>query len=203
MSMQSGAATIFMLIFMRETYAPAILGRRASRLRKEKANTELQIQPSVSPRTVFIRAIVRPSKLLIFSPIVLLLSLFTAIVYGYLYLLFTTFPTIFQDQYHFSGGIVGLAYLGMGVGTVIGVFTCAMFSDRLMKRSADGQTKPEYRLLMMIYGAPCIPIGLFWFGWSAAANTHWIVPIIGSSFFGIGIICVFVSLITCPFRGHV
>ena len=182
-----------MLIFMRETYAATSLERRSSRLRKDTGNPSLRPQVHLAPKAVFIRAILRPAKLLVFSPIALLLSTFTAIAYGYLYLLFTTFPTIFQEQYHFSNGIVGIAYLAIGVGVVTGVVIFGVTLDRLMKKSVDGEIKPEYRLLAMMYGAPCIPIGLFWFGWSAKAETHWIVPIIGSLFVAIGIVSIYVS----------
>ncbi len=53
--------------------------------------------------------------------------------------------------------------------------------------------KPEYRLLPTTYGAPCVPIGLFWYGWSAEACTHWIIPIIGTAFVGMGLIATIVS----------
>jgi len=184
-----------MLIFMRETYAATILERRSSPLRKDTGNPSLrpQVHSALAPKAGFIRAIMRPAKRLVFSPIALLLSTFTAIAYGYLYLLFTTFPIIFQEQYHFSNGIVGIAYLGIGVGAVTGVVILGVTSDRLMKKSVDGEIIPEYRLLAMMYGAPCIPIGLFWFGWSAKAETHWIVPIIGSLFDAIGIVSIYVS----------
>lgn len=40
-------------------------------------------------------------------------------------------------------------------------------------------------------GSFTIPICLFWFGWSARSDIHWIMPIIGSSFFGIGSFALF------------
>ena len=191
-----------MLLFMRETYATTILEQRASRLRKETGNLELRSRmgSKLSPKELFVQSIIRPAKMLIFSPIVLLLSTFTAIAYGYLYLLFTTFPIVFKEQYAFSNGIVGLAYIGIGIGLTTGVVIFGITSDRLMKKkSVQGGMKPEYRLPTMMYGAPCIPIGLFWYGWSAKADTHWIVPIIGTLFVGIGVICIFVSLTRPPF----
>jgi len=133
--------------------------------------------------------------MLFLSPIVFLLSTFMAIIYGYLYLLFTTIPKVFRENYGFTSGTVGLAYLGIGLGAIMGVVTFALISDRLMKKmSAEGGMKPEYRLPVMMYGAPAIPVGLFWYGWSVEAHTHWIVPIIGSSFVGLGLICIFVSI---------
>jgi len=52
--------------------------------------------------------------MLIFSPIVLMLSITMAVVYGYLYLLLTTLTEVFETQYGFSAGTVGLTYLGLG-----------------------------------------------------------------------------------------
>lgn len=38
--------------------------------------------------------------------------------------------------------------------------------------------------MVLLY--PFTPVGLFWYGWSVTADTHWIVPIIGTSFIGFG-----------------
>ena len=98
--------------------------------------------------------------MLILSPIVLALSVQMAIVYGYLYLLFTTLTNVFEDNYHFSQGTVGLTYLGVGIGSLVGVFAFGIASDRLMKKkSALGEMKPEYRLPPMIPGSFAIPAG--------------------------------------------
>jgi len=77
------------------------------------------------------------------------MSLYMAVVYGYLYLLFTTFPRVFEGQYGFSIDSVGLTYLGTGVGAFLGVVLCGALSDRLVKRLTarnGGNPKPEYRL---------------------------------------------------------
>jgi MFS family permease len=98
--------------------------------------------------------------MLILSPIVLALSVFTAVVYGYLYLLFTTITEVFYEEYSFSQGTVGLTYLGIGIGNLVGVLLFAIVSDRIMKKkSASGEMKPEYRLPPMIPGAFAIPVG--------------------------------------------
>jgi hypothetical protein len=169
---------------------------KTRRLHKETGNSQLQstLHSGRTPRSLFIQSIVRPAKMLFLSPIVFLLSLFMAITYGYLYLLFTTIPKVFQENYGFTSGTVGLAYLGIGLGAIAAVILFGATSDRLMKKlSAGGGMKPEYRLPVMMCGAPCIPIGLFWYGWSVQAHTHWIVPIIGTSFVGFGLISIFVS----------
>jgi hypothetical protein len=55
--------------------------------------------------------------------------------------------------------------------------------------------KPEKRLGPTTVAAFCIPICLFWFGWTGrTAAIHWIVPIIGSGFFGIGSFLLFQTI---------
>lgn len=116
--------------------------------------------------------------------------------YTYFYLLFTTFTPIFQGTYGFSSKTVGLTYLGMGVGMIAGQLMYAKLADIVLVRLAarsDGELKPEYRLPLGAVGGLFIPIGFFWFGWSAEAKVHWIVPIIGTGIAGFGNCLVFVS----------
>ena len=135
--------------------------------------------------------------MLIFSPIILLLSIFMAVVYGYLYLLFTTFPVVFGNYYHFSIGITGVVYLGLGVGNIIGLVMFGIFSDKiLLAKAASGELKPEYRLLPMVWTALTFPIGLVLYGWAAKYTLHWIVPVIGTAFFGIGLLVTIVCTLT-------
>ncbi|KAL9109983.1 MAG: hypothetical protein Q9227_005506 [Pyrenula ochraceoflavens] len=119
---------------------------------------------------------------------------FGPLVYGYMYLLFTTFPRVFQGQYGFSNSSVGLTYLGVGIGCASGLIFCGAISDRLVKTLTThygGDPKPEYRLPAMFIGALCVPIGLFLYGWSADKKVHWIVPIIGTAFLGVGMFVIF------------
>lgn len=149
-------------VLVRETYPPILLERKAERLRKETGNPNLKakLSSTLPPRDLFKLAIVRPFKMLLFSPIVLALSTFMAVVYGYLYLLFTTITEVFESTYHFSSGAVGLTYLGIGIGSLFGLFIFGFASDRIVKNmSKNGEMKPEYRLPPMIPGAFIIPIG--------------------------------------------
>lgn len=149
-----------------------------------------------TPRQVMATAISRPTKLLMRSPIVVLLSLYVSLVYSYMYLLFTTFTDVFESQYQFNTGEAGLAYLGLGVGFCLGQLTVMPFSNWYLRRQQKlrGSNKPEDRLPPLILGSFLLPIGLFWYGWSAKAHAHWIVPIIGTSFVGVGILYVFLPV---------
>jgi len=179
---------------MKETYAPTILERKTKRLRKETGNPNLRskLDSGLTPKDLFLFSIVRPTKMLIFSPIVLSLSVYVALVYSYLYLMFTTVTFIFESRYHFRHDIVGLAFLGLGAGSFCGQFIYTYYANKSYRgHLAKGDIKPEQRLTSMIPGSFMIPIALFWYGWSVQANVHWICPIIAMAVFGFGLLLIF------------
>lgn len=199
--LQAGTVLAVTVIFMRETYAYVLLEKKTERLRKETGNLQLRsvLNTGRSTQDLLLFSLIRPVKMLILSPIVLIVSLYLATVYGYMFLLFTTFPRVFQIQYGFSIGSVGLTYLGSGLGSFIGLLVCGATSDRIvaaLTKRNGGVAKPEYRLPVMAIGVLVIPIGLFVYGWAAEKNAHWIVPIIGTGIFGAGVFAVFVSILT-------
>jgi hypothetical protein len=111
--------------------------------------------------------------------------------------MFTTFPRVFQGQYGFSNGAVGLVYLGSGVGSFLGLVFCGVTLDRgvkfLTKRNG-GSPKPEYRLPPMFFGT-VIPCGLFLYAWTTEYKVHWILPIIGTALVGFGMFTIMVGQI--------
>ncbi|KAI3340179.1 cycloheximide resistance protein [Ustulina deusta] len=207
----SGFNTIVMLFVMKESFGPVILERKADRLRKETGNELLRskLDIGLSPSDFFKRNAIRPTKMFIYSPIICIMALYTALTYGYLYIQFTTMTEVFQGQCNFSTELVGLAFLGLGVGSLAGVFLYSGTSDKYSSRKAAEADrvveetgaekqgmKPEYRLPLLPVGAIFIPIGLFIYGWPAEYKVHWIVPIIGTGLIGVGNILVFFSIQT-------
>lgn len=93
-------------------------------------------------------------------------------------------------------GETGLAYLGMGVGFTSGQLTTSRFLDWYCKRqrALHGANRPEDRLPPLIMSVCLIPIGFFWYGWTAEAHAHWILPIIGTAFIGAGMFYSFVAI---------
>lgn len=112
-----GVCELGFLLFFRETYKPAILRRRARRMRKDTGNPELRCRydhdVDVHWSTILRRALIRPASMLVKSPIVLLLAIYISVVYGFLFLLLTTITEVFEGTYHFSQGAAGLSYLGL------------------------------------------------------------------------------------------
>jgi len=191
------------IIFMRETFAVVLLEKKAKLLRKKHNNTNFvsKFDTGLSSRTLLKQAVIRPFVMLFLSPVVIILSTYTAIVFAYLFLLFTTFPAVFEGQYHWSGGVSGLAYIGIGGGLVAALVVFSFLSDRLLKRQAgDGPMKPEHRLPVMKWTVFFLPVGLLWYGWSSQAETFWLVPILGTALIGAGAFCTFVSHLFHPFH---
>ena len=186
-------------LLCRETYAPALLARKTAKLQKETGNDSLRskLDDGLTKKVRMKRAIVRPIKMLLFSPIVSLMAIYCALVYGVLYLLYTTYTFVFQEIYGFSTGTVGLVYIGSGIGMLIGLFIIGGSSDRLLKRQAakhDGELKPEYRLLPLMGTCWLIPIGLFIYGWTVQFHEQWAIPLFGTLLFGVGIIAVLICI---------
>ncbi|KAF2791975.1 MFS general substrate transporter [Melanomma pulvis-pyrius CBS 109.77] len=189
--MMTGVVTAAVLIVMRESMESILLARKATRLRISTGNPNLRsaVASNLPAHQLVGRAFTRPIRMLLFSPIVLLLGLYLAFVYGLVFLLLATFSQVFEGTYGFGQGFAGLSYLGLGLGSIIGTLLFAKFSDRLAKKHST----PEHRMIMMMFGGPTIPASLFWYGWSAQYHVHWIVPIIGTSLIGIGIVFVTAS----------
>ncbi|KAE8132031.1 major facilitator superfamily domain-containing protein [Aspergillus pseudotamarii] len=187
-----GAASLGTLIFMRETHPNTLLERKAAYLRRSTGNPRLRskLDRGLSNQQIILTSLVRPTKLLLFSPIVLVMSIYVALIFGLLYLLFATFSMVFEGQYGFSTGISGLAYLGLGIGELVGLFTFGILSDRILKAKMAAENvqepKPEYRLVLMMWFPPVIGPGLFIYGWTAYYQVHWMVPIVGTFIVGFG-----------------
>ncbi|PBP26621.1 hypothetical protein BUE80_DR002411, partial [Diplocarpon rosae] len=197
-----GFMTIFAFFILQETYPPVLLDRKASRLRKESGNPRYRskLASPLSTKQHFRNSIIRPLKLLICYPIVTVMCAYVAVLYGTLYLLFSTYSFLFRSAYGFSTSETGLVYIAGGIGTLAGLLYIGTFSDRtLRRRAASGHAPtPEDRipLLITLPGSLAFPIGLFIYGWTAEIGVHWIVPQIGTGVTGFGSIIIFVGIQT-------
>jgi multidrug resistance protein len=191
--------------FNRETNPRVLMARKTTALQKSLNRPELRScyeDLTVGPQTkgsIFRNGILRPLKMLFKSPIVFLLSLYMAVVYGLLYLLFTTITSVFQTTYHWSTGICGLAYLGLAFGFIAGIITVAKVSDATvvrMTKANDDVFEPEMRLPACVFFACFVPVTFFWYGWSADKAAPWAVTLIGLAPFGFGMIGIFIPIQT-------
>ena len=190
------SALIDFAFYRTETYPIVLLNRKAKRLREETGNPRLHtvFETSQGASTTFRVAIVRPFKLLVLNPAVFSLGLFQAFVYGFLYLMFVTFPELYLVHYHAKISTTGLYYLGPAIGILLGVLVCTpliQFSFERLTAANGGVSKPEYRLPVLMLGGVFVPAGLFWYGWSAEKHLHWVMPVAGTAIFTFGMISVF------------
>ncbi|KAF7504779.1 MFS siderochrome iron transporter 1 [Endocarpon pusillum] len=202
MAIFTGVLAIIGGLLVPETYAPVLLRKRAAALSERTGKVYISMldkkRGPVSPRKSFETALIRPWILLFREPIVLLISIYMAIIYGTLYMLFAAFPIVFQEVRGWSEGIGGLSFLGVMVGMMIGVAYSIWDNRRYVKISkaaaaAGRLAPPESRLVLAMPGAIALPVGMFWFAWTNYPSIHWSVCIIGTAPFGFGMVLVFLS----------
>ena len=194
-----GALSFVMSIFcLEETHHPIILARRAEELRRRTGNWGIYAphdEVSLSIKEIAENNITRPLKMLFTEPILFLVSLYNAFIYGILYLLLTAVPLIFIGKYGWSQGVGQLPYISMLLGTLVGGLI-VIWGERRYNQvmdENDGKPVPEERLPPMMLGSVTFTIGMFWLGWGGAYGNkvHWIVPTIGAFFVGNGLMLIF------------
>ncbi|KAG2177040.1 hypothetical protein INT43_007696 [Umbelopsis isabellina] len=175
-----------------ETYAPVLLARRAAKLRKEHNNpayvTEQERYRNSFAQTVQI-TMVRPFTMLFSEPILVLMSLYIALIYGLLYAFFFAYPVVFGELYGFNDGQIGLTFIGILVGTGFALIVTPILEKRY--NSLGRPPTPEDRLVGMMFAAPFVPISLFIFAWTSYPWVHWIGPTMSGVPFGFGMVLIY------------
>lgn len=196
----SGALWLCIIFLLPETYAPVLLRRRAAKLTEmtgQVYRSKLDIERGPVPMGKTLKtALSRPWILLFREPIVLLFSIYMAIIYGTLYMLFAAYPIVFQEVRGWSEGIGGLAFLGILVGMLCAVAYTFPENKRYAKKCSEttGRLPPEVRLPPSMVGGIALPIGLFWFAWTNYPSIHWMASIAAGAPFGFGMVLVFLSV---------
>lgn len=169
MAIFTGVLWVVGMIAIPETYAPVLQRRRAQKLSKMtgkvyKSRGDIDRgQPTF--RQVFRTSLLRPWVLLFCEPIVLLLSIYMAIIYGTLYMLLDAFPIVYQQNRGWSPGLGGLAFLGIAIGSFAAI-AYSLWDNKRYSRMSDkhqGFAPPEARLPCVMLGGILVPLGFFWF----------------------------------------
>ena len=140
--------------------------------------------------------LMRPLHMIVYEAIVLFTCLYLSLAYAIFYMFFEAYPIIYQGPtYHMSAGVSGLAYLPVLVGACIAL-VIFLYYDAVLQRAKKAH-KPwadieEYRRLpLALLGGPAYVISLFWLGWTAREDIHWIVPMLAGIPFGLGFMLIF------------
>ncbi|KAF5368187.1 hypothetical protein D9757_011303 [Collybiopsis confluens] len=203
------AVQIMGAILLQETFAPVLLERKARKM-AQSARSDPEKVSSQEPifHTVYENetrdwkyivkiALVRPFALFIREPILQLLGVYLAFIYGMFYLFITTMPEIFTNIYHESVGIMGLNYFALGLGMVFASWVNSKTMDRIyihFKNKNGGIGEPEYRVPTIIPASIFFPVGMIMAGWAAQTHVHWIVVDIGLFLVGAGMILAFQAI---------
>ncbi|TVY56808.1 Efflux pump vrtL [Lachnellula cervina] len=178
----SGCLMILGFFVFPETSAAKVLGDKAKKLSKatgQHYHTEYE-GPNQKVTQKLWLSINRPARLLATQPILIVISLFLAYNFGILYVVLSTFSSLYTEVYHQTTLQSGLHYIALTLGYLVANTIEAEVMDRIwahLTKKAGGETAPDGLLM---------PIGLFWYGWSAEAHLHWIMPDIGAAIFGCG-----------------
>ena len=132
-------------------------------------------------------------------------------MYAVLYLHLETLSLLFSPEpvydlfsYRWTSGTIGLSYLGVGLGSLLGTIICAKYLNRnyvymtmwMARRTGMDTPQPEARLPFMQIGMIVGPLGLVVFAWTAQRQTHWAVPLVGAATYAVGMLMVYICIQT-------
>lgn len=194
----SGVVWILLTLVLPETYAPRILHTTAIDLSRQTGKVYISVldigeQSRKKSSDVFAKALGRPWVMLRREPIVLVSSIYMAILYGTLYMFFPAFPIVYKQLRGWNSGIGSLPFLGLTAGMLIGLVFVILDDKYRYQKFGDKRT-PESRLPPAMVGAVALPIGLFCFAWTNSPSIHWAASVILCVPFAFGTVPVFISL---------
>jgi len=181
---------IFGLFALPETYRPLLLRRKVQKLPRTTDITFHAADGNEQPLATKLKiSLMRPVRFLLHQPTIQIVSVLLAVNFGTLYLVLTSYATVWIDRYGQTVGESGVHYLSLAIGYTIASQGGARVTDRLwrwLKERAKGHTAPEYRIPLMLPGTILLPAGLLWFGWAAQTRSSWVLVDAGTAMFACG-----------------
>ncbi|BGP43462.1 hypothetical protein JCM10449v2_007497 [Rhodotorula kratochvilovae] len=179
------ASWVSIAVFLPETYHPALLKKRAERLRKEDPSlhadkyAELE-KADFTLKSILKRTLARPAIMLCVEPIVMTVTIYLSILRG------------------FNSGEVGLIFIGIGIGTTLGAIL-SIYTQRHYRELVPkwhGHPPPEERLWGGMLAGPLLVVGIFWLGWTGNyPSVHWAVPAVSTILIGMSFTLIFISFL--------
>ncbi|KAK1991002.1 major facilitator superfamily transporter [Colletotrichum falcatum] len=142
---------------------------------------------------------VRPFKMFLTEPIVLVLSLLSGFSDALIFMFIQSFVLVYQ-QWNFDTVQVGLAFIPIGIGYVL---AWILFIPAIRRNIKEREAKPnddraqyESRLWILLYTAPCLPLGLIGFAWTIQGPPiHWIGSMVFAAIVGIANYAIYMATI--------
>ncbi|KAI5247558.1 MFS general substrate transporter [Aureobasidium subglaciale] len=172
---------VIMSVILPETYHTKRLYDQRRRLVVSTQNSDRQTQHSVQLSHIFEKHLYRPVKIMLTHPAVAFANVYTCLIYGLYYTFFECIPRVYLHTYDFSYTGVGLSFLSIAIGALLGGFAIFMwFVSSTRSASHHGpHSKPERNLVPALYASVTMPIGLLLFAWTSRPGIHWAVSLIG------------------------
>lgn len=185
-------------IFVPESYPPTLLQQRAKKIRFETRNWAIHAKADeiqVDLKSIANKYVVRPFVMLFLEPILLLVTIYMALIYGILYLFFEAYPIAFQEQRGWNEGVGALPFISITIGVLIGAGIIVWTSKTRFARkmAKHGRVIPEERLIPMIIGGFIFPIGMFWFAWTSSPHITWVPQVLAGIPIGAGVLMIFLQ----------
>ncbi|KAF8422532.1 putative MFS multidrug transporter [Tirmania nivea] len=140
-------------------------------------------------------SLTRPFHLLLTEPVVFWFSMWTAFAWGVLYLFLESIPLVFKDTYDFDPVQVGLVFIALCVGAIIGNILTILIERLTTTYCPSSSTPdPEQRLYASCLLSILFPIGMFWYGFTASPDKHWILPTLSTGCAAIGIYSIYLAV---------
>ena len=193
MSIFNSAITMLGLIFIRESYVPVLLRRKAIKCAHQvpsqvTAATTTPRSPNMF--TQLRKNLARPVRLLLTRPVIQVIALLLALDFGIYAFLLSTFATLYIERYQQSAFTASLHYISIAIGSTLSAQVGGHIMDSLYRRLKDKspsrQGKPEFRAPWMVPGTLLVPVGLLWYGWTAESRQSWISVDFGAAVFSLG-----------------
>ncbi|KAJ5882847.1 uncharacterized protein N7473_011109 [Penicillium subrubescens] len=178
------AAISILLIPVRESRPTTLLERRFDNLQSNVGEIDMDI--SNPDRTDTSRELVkvilmRPAKIGVSEPIIILVSVLSASAWGMMYL-FTESFTVVYSEFGWSSRATSLPFIALVPGIIMSGFVRFWDYHKLKLRQKAGQRpEPEDKIGGFAIAAPALAIGLWIFGWTVPplVHVHWIVSMFG------------------------
>ncbi|CAN9190247.1 unnamed protein product [Alternaria alternata] len=197
-----GVTFTLILLCKRESFAPRLLHYKAQHFRKLTGNQQFKTATEASHGSIgelLSRSFTRPF-LLCTQPIVVAFTLYLMIVYIILFTFLDGYPYIFAETFGINEGLSNICFVGLFIGIALSALLVPIAYHKTVRQlkedGDDGSGKAihrESRLFFAMIGAPTLPIGLFWMGWTDYASISIWSPLAASLLVGFSNICIFMS----------
>lgn len=171
-----GAVQLTHLLLVPETRTTCMMDKIAKKRRASGQNPNVYGPNEITPfkerfsAKEIIVTWIRPFKMFLTEPIVLVLSLLSGFSDALIFMFIQSF-TLVYTQWNFGTVAQGLSFCSIGVGYII---AWLMFIPAIKRNKRDREQHPddersqyESRLWWLLWTAPCLPIGLIGFAWTS------------------------------------